>query len=66
MENRVTVISEEAAFNSWLDDQKANGLVDLKLYPETTSTASKESFYAELNAMNHAFASGRFEEVKDL
>lgn len=66
MENRVTIASEEAVFNEWLANQKVNGLVDLKLYPESTSTASKEGFYAELNAMNHAFSAGRFEEVKDL
>jgi hypothetical protein len=58
--------SEEAVFNDWLEQEKAAGLVDIKLYPNNTSTASKEAFYSELNAMNHAVNSGRFEIVKDL
>ncbi len=59
-------MSEETTFKTWLEQEKENGLVDLKLYPDNTSTASKESFYAELNAMNHAVEQSRFEEVKEL
>lgn len=66
METKATVASEEAKFNAWLSSEKANGLVDIKLYPNNISTASRESFYGELNAMNHAFTSGRFEEIRDL
>lgn len=65
-QQKARIESEEAVFNNWLSSQKKKGLVDLKLYPETTSTASKEAFYSELNAMNHAFASGRFEKISDL
>lgn len=66
MEQNTHIVSEEAKFNSWLSSEKKKGLVDIKLYPNNTSTASKESFYAELNAMNTAFQNGRYEEIKYL
>lgn len=66
MEQNTHIVSEESVFNAWLSSEKEKGLVDIKLYPNNISTASRESFYGELNAMNHAFAAGRFEEIKDL
>lgn len=66
METIATVASEEAKFNAWLSSEKEKGLVDIKLYPNNISTASRESFYGELNAMNDAFQKGRYEEVKYL
>ena len=61
-----TIESEEAIFKNWLEEAKSEGLVDFKLYPSNTDSASKESFYAELNEMNHAYASSRFELIRDL
>lgn len=66
MEQNTHIVSEETKFNTWLSSEKAKGLVDIKLYPNNTSTASKESFYAELNAMSDAFQKGRCEEIKYL
>ena len=66
MSNEILHSSEEAVFNEWLEKQKKVGLEDIKLYPTNISTASKEAFYGELNAMNHAVQNDRFEIVKDL
>lgn len=61
-----TFTTEQAQFNNWLENEKNNGLVDIKLYPEITNTASTEDLYAELNDMNYAFVSKRFEKITDL
>lgn len=66
MEQSTHNISEEAKFNTWLSSEKEKGLVDIKLYPSNISIASRESFYAELNAMNDSFQRGRCEEIKYL
>lgn len=59
-------LTEQERFNLYLEAEKRKGLVDIKLYPAITSVASTEDFYAELNDMNYAYQSGRFEKITDL
>lgn len=58
--------NEQERFITWLEAEKNKGLKDIKLYPEVTNTASTEDFYAELNDMNYAYESNRFEKITDL
>lgn len=59
-------MSEESIFNAYIESEKQNGIIDLKLCSADNSIASKEDIYAELNAMNKAFAQGRYNEITDL
>ena len=61
-----TQTTEQERFTKYLENEKSNGLVDIKLYPEITNVASTEDFYGELNDMNYAFESNRFEKITDL
>ena len=58
--------SEEVVFNEWLKSEKEKGLVDFKVYPSNTATASREAVFGELNAMNSALEKGRFERITNL
>ena len=58
--------TEQERFLTYLEIEKDKGLVDIKLYPAITSVASTEDIYAELNDMNHAIQSGRFEKITNL
>lgn len=59
-------LTEETTFKAWLEKETASGLIDFKLYPESTSSASTEDFYAELNDMNYAIQASRYEKITDL
>ena len=58
--------TEQDRFQNWIESEKNKGLRDIKLYPEITNTASTEDLHAELNDMNYAFASNRFDKITDL
>jgi hypothetical protein len=64
--NQIIKPTEQERFSIYLEKEKEKGLIDIKLYPEITSVASTEDFYAELNDMNYAFQSNRFEKIIDL
>lgn len=59
-------MSEQIAFLKWLDSEKEKGLIDLKIYPVSTETATKEAYYAELNDINRAIETKRFTKILDL
>ena len=65
MEKRET-LTEKQKFEAWVEREKENGLIDIKLYPEVTKTASTEDLYAELNDMNYARENNRFEKIYDI
>ena len=57
---------EQNIFNTWLEKEKANGLVDIKLYHVNTDLAETEEIFAELNSMNRAIDEKRFVQIFDL
>lgn len=59
-------MNEEQKFLSWLEAEKADGLIDVKFYPVNTETADKEAIYTELNAINNAKLEGKFSRITDL
>ena len=59
-------ISEQDRFQTWISKEAEKGLVDIKLYPVQTNMASTEDLYAELNNMNFAFESKRFDTITNL
>lgn len=56
-------LSEKEKFLAWLDEEKANGLIDIKFYPGETAKVNMEDFYAEANAINEAKANGYAREI---
>ncbi len=56
-------MSETEKFTEWYEAAKAEGLVDVKFFPEATDTTNVEDFCKELN---HAIASKVVEERTDV
>ena len=65
MEKQVNLTAKEK-FETWIEEEKKKGLIDIKLSTEVTDDTSVEDLFAELIDMNYARESNRFEKIYDL
>jgi len=66
MSNNTQTLSEKEKFLNWLEEEKKNGLVDIKFYPGETAKVNMDEFYAEANSINDAKANGHQREIRYL